>query len=280
MPAIDRDGHSIHYESYGDPALPPLLLVMGLALSARAWDTLPARLGERYHVLVFDNRGTGRSGRRGFVYRMSDLADDAAAVLRAAGVEERRDGGAGAASGAAGAGGAYVFGVSMGGMIAQHLAIRHPALVRKLVLGATHPGWRRSRKPTLSTMRDLLRSLSGRDKVNADVLGRYLVSAEWHQRNPQSALDWIKRAERTTLRFAFAQMAAILRHSTERRLGELTMPTLILTGDADKLVPHQNSQRLAQLIPHARLVILPGAGHAFPLEREEDVFRELTQFLS
>ena len=268
MPVIERGGHSIHYESFGKPELPPLLLVMGLALSSRAWDTLPARLGERYHVLVFDNRGTGRSGKRGFAYRMDDLADDAAAVLRAAGVPETT----------AGKGGAYVFGISMGGMIAQHLAIRHPALVRKLVLGATHANWRRSAKPTLSTMRDLLRSLMARNKVKANVLGRYLVSADWHRQNPEAALDWIKRAERTTLRYAFAQMAAITRHSTERRLGELKVPTLILTGDADKLVPHQNSERLAELIPHAKLVILPGAGHAFPLEREEDVVRELTQF--
>jgi pimeloyl-ACP methyl ester carboxylesterase len=270
MPFIDRAGHAIHYEVRGDASLPPLLLVMGLALSSRAWDALPERLSTHYRVITFDNRGTGRSGRRGLAFVMRDLADDAAAVLRAVGVPER----------AGGAGGAFVFGISMGGMIAQHLALRHPGLVRKLALGATHAGWLRSRKPTLSTLGDLLRSLTGRGRARADVLGRYLVSAEWHAQNPHSALDWIKRAERTTLRFAFAQMAAVARHTAEKRLREIAVPTLVLTGDADKLVPHQNSQRLVELIPGAKLVVLRGAGHAFPLERAEEVVRELTQFFA
>jgi pimeloyl-ACP methyl ester carboxylesterase len=268
MPTIERAGHTIHYEAFGDPALPPLLLVMGLALSARAWDTLPARLSARYRVLVFDNRGTGRSGKRGFAFRMRDLADDAAAVLRAAGVPERRDG----------AGGAFVFGISMGGMIAQHLALRHPELVSRLALGATYAGWARSRKPGWGTMRDLFVSLVARSKVKPEVLGRYLVSADWQRKNPRAALEWIQRAERTTLRYAVAQMAAIARHAADRQVARIGVPTLVLTGDEDRLVPHQNSQRLAALIPGANLVVLPGAGHAFPLEREDDVVRELTQF--
>lgn len=269
MPVVDRAGHRISYQAFGDPAAPPLLLIMGLALSARAWDTLPARLGKRYRVLVFDNRGTGRSGRRGWSFRMRDLADDAAAVLRAAGVAEVEDG----------RGGAAVFGISMGGMIAQELALRHPELVSKLVLGATHAGWLRSRKPSLATLRDLFVSIAARDRAQADVVGRYLVSKAWHAQNPRSAIDWIKRAERTTLRFALAQMSAIVRHAAERRLSRIRAPTLILTGDEDKLVPHQNSLRLAALLPHAQLVVLRGAGHAFPLEREDEVVAALEKFL-
>jgi pimeloyl-ACP methyl ester carboxylesterase len=111
------------------------------------------------------------------------------------------------------------------------------------------------------------------------VVGRYLVSAAWHAQNPRSALEWIKRAERTTLRYALAQMSAIARHAVERRLSQIRVPTLILTGDEDKLVPHQNSQRLAELIPRAQLVILRGAGHAFPLERENEVVAALEGFL-
>jgi pimeloyl-ACP methyl ester carboxylesterase len=269
MPFIDRAGHRIHYEVSGDPASPPLLLIMGLALSSRAWDTLPERLGRRYRVLVFDNRGTGRSGRRGWSFHMRDLADDAAAVLHAASVSELKDG----------SGGAAVFGISMGGMIAQELALRHPKLVSRLVLGATYAGWLRSRKPSLSTLRDLLASLAARDRAKPDVVGRYLVSAGWQAQNPQAALEWIKRAERTTLRYALAQIAAIARHAAERRLSQIRAPTLVLTGDQDKLVPYQNSLRLAQLIPSAQLVILRGAGHAFPLEREDEVVSALERFL-
>jgi pimeloyl-ACP methyl ester carboxylesterase len=269
MPFIDRAGHRIHYETSGDPAAPPLLLIMGLALGARAWDTLPERFSRRYRVLVFDNRGTGRSGRKGWSFHMRDLADDAAAVLRAASVSEVKDG----------KGGAAIFGISMGGMIAQELALRHPELVSRLVLGATHAGWLRSRKPTLPILRDLLASLAARDRAKADVVGRYLVSAAWHAQHPRAALDWIQRAERTTLRFALAQIAAIARHTAERRLSRIRVPTLVITGDEDKLVPHQNSLRLSQLIPHAQLLILRGAGHAFPLEREDEVVSALERFL-
>ncbi|HEX9578125.1 MAG TPA: alpha/beta fold hydrolase, partial [Myxococcales bacterium] len=70
MPLVQRGSHAIHYETHGDPASPPLLLIMGLAISSRAWDRLPELLAARFHVLVFDNRGTGRSTRHGFRYRM------------------------------------------------------------------------------------------------------------------------------------------------------------------------------------------------------------------
>src|SRR5947207_15903994 len=86
MPIAERAGHTIHYEALGDPSAPPLLLIMGLSLSSRAWETLPRRLSERFRVLLFDNRGTGRPGLTRLAYRMRDLADDAAAVLDAANV--------------------------------------------------------------------------------------------------------------------------------------------------------------------------------------------------
>src|SRR6266851_2267972 len=98
---------TIHYQTMGDSGAPPLLLIMGLAVSSRAWDRLPELMAKHFRVIVFDNRGTGRSTRRGWKYRMSQLADDAAAVLDAAGVPS-----------------AHVFGISMGGMIAQELALR------------------------------------------------------------------------------------------------------------------------------------------------------------
>src|SRR5260370_38441123 len=79
MPPVDR---GIYFEALGDARNPPLLLIMGLAVSSRAWDRLPEIMSKRFRVLVFDNRGTGRSSRRGFAYRMRDLADDAGAVLR------------------------------------------------------------------------------------------------------------------------------------------------------------------------------------------------------
>jgi pimeloyl-ACP methyl ester carboxylesterase len=193
MPLVERGRRGIHYESVGDPTRPPVLLIMGLGFSSRAWDRLPALLARDFHVLVFDNLGTGRSGRVGFAYRMRDLADDAAAVIDAAGVRS-----------------AHVFGISMGGMIAQELAIGHPGRVRSLALGCTFASWRARAAPPLGTKLDLV--LLNLGLVTPSRISRVLVSAEWHAAHPESALRWMKRAERTALRYATAQVLAIARH--------------------------------------------------------------------
>ena len=258
MPVTTRAGHTIYYETHGDPSAPPLLLIMGLALSLRAWDRLPELLAQNFHVLVFDNRGTGRSGRGGYAFHMRDLADDAAAVIEAAGVPA-----------------AHVFGISMGGMVAQELALRHPDRVRGLVLGATFAGWLHSKKPTLRTQLALLLLNGG--FVTPQRLARVVVSPEWHAQNPTGALEWIRRAEHASARFVVAQMAAVARHSAGKRLGLIRAPTLVITGTRDALVPPQNSALIARLIPNARLLELPGAGHAFPLEREQETLRALVE---
>ena len=258
MPVLHRGRHFIHYQTHGDPAKPPLLLIMGLALSSHAWDRLPERLAAHFHVLVFDNRGTGRSARVGRAYRMRDLADDAAAVIEAAGAQS-----------------AHVFGISMGGMIAQELVLRHPARVRSLALGCTFASWRKGKAPSWRTKLDLL--LLNLGHVSPDLIGRILVSAEWHASNPGAALEWMRRAEHTALRYATAQMLAIARHHTLPRLAQIRAPTLVLTGSADRLVPPENSQVLARGIAGARLVVLQGAGHCFPLEREAETVRALCE---
>lgn len=264
MPHTDRGTHRLHYEVLGDPGAPPLLLVMGMSMSSGAWYTLPSRLAARFRVVLFDNVGTGRSSQVPAQFRMRDLADDARAVLDAAGV-----------------GSSFVFGVSMGGMIAQELALRHPAHVRGLSLGCTFGSYLFSRKPDARTVAEMtFRSIVPRDPEDPEQafqVGRILVSRDFMRREPERYLAWYRRAGHAPRKTVRAQLRAVWMHHAEGRLRKLPFPTLVLTGDDDKLVHADNSRRLARILPNARLVELPGAGHCFQLEREEETARALTQ---
>jgi pimeloyl-ACP methyl ester carboxylesterase len=264
MPTIERAGNRIHYDVLGRPEAPPLLLIMGLALSSRGFASLPSRLAEHFRVITFDNRGTGRSRAAPGFFRIQDLADDAAAVLDAV-VDSAA---------------AHVFGVSMGGVIAQELTLRHPTRVRSLVLGCTYACWRRSEKAGLGAVARLVRSLFVRPAEGIAMSAPILVSDAYYAANAAALTEWIRNAERAPPRTGTRQLLAIMRHSAESRLDAIDVPTLVLTGDSDRLVPPSNSRHLAKRIKGARLVELAGAGHCFPLEREDDTVSTLVEFYS
>jgi pimeloyl-ACP methyl ester carboxylesterase len=260
MPLCDCDGRRIYYEVHGDSSAPPLLLIMGLAVSSRAWDRLPARLATRFRVIAFDNCGTGRSLPPAPLYSMRQLADDAAAVLRANALDHQ---------------GAFVFGISMGGMIAQELTLRHPQLVRSLALGCTFASWIGGDWPSVKITFDLLNAGFRRARSSLDPAKRILFSDEFTRDNGRECERWMGVIEPCGVLNMMAQMGAIVQHSTAARLQRIAVPTLILSGDADRLIPVANAHRLARLIPGARLHILPGAGHVFPLECEDETVRAL-----
>jgi pimeloyl-ACP methyl ester carboxylesterase len=261
MPTIERGAHQIHYEALGRADAPVLLLVMGMGLSSRSWHTLPELLRDDFRVVVFDNCGTGRSSVPRALYRIADMADDAAAVLDALGVDR-----------------AYVFGLSMGGMIAQELALRYPERVRALVLGATFAAHLRSKKPPPAVAFELLRALLRGARLPPAQLARLLVSPGYFSRDPGGFGRWMRRIERLPGSVALRQITAVALHDTRRRLRGLKVPTLVVTGDADRLVPPANSHALARLIPGARLLVVPGAGHVFPVERPAETVAMLRHF--
>jgi 3-oxoadipate enol-lactonase len=231
---------------------------MGLGMASDAWDTLPTRLAERFHVIVFDNRGMGSSSASPGGFRIRDLADDAVRVLDAAGIAQ-----------------ACVFGISMGGMIAQELALHYPARVRALVLGATFGSQLRSHKPPLGVARDLL--LVTLFSRRPGRMARLLVSDDFMSRHQDRFVAWMGRLGRPQRSAARRQILAIARHEAEDRLPKLRVPTLVISGDRDRLVPVENSRRLARMIPRARLVEFPGVGHAFPFERADETVRAVVE---
>lgn len=237
---------------------PPVLLLNGWTASGLLW---PGRwlhgLEQNHRVLRVDNRGTGWSRTAPAPFTIADMADDAAAVLRATGARP-----------------ATVLGLSMGGMIAQELAIRHPGLVERLVLVGTRP----PAPAHIAAAPQVLERELGQllhTPQRGEPLAAYFRSV-WA---PQSAPGFAERnpelfeelagqiLERVTPRPAVInQLRAISAWSGARRLGSIKAPTTVVHGLLDELSPVGNGMRLARLIPGARYVELPGVGHLVPLE--------------
>lgn len=249
------DGVHVHYESRGGPGEgPPVVLLQGLGLSSRFWFDLPDSLttasGAPARVLLVDNRGVGRSDRPRGPYRMATLADDVARVLDAEGID-----------------GAIVAGISFGGMVAQHVAIRHPERVRGLVLLATTPGLPHGDLPALATVGALLSLPFRRGSGPPLELARLLLPAARMHEAAALFADWpaAMAAEPQSPGAFFSQVAAIAAHSTGSRLPGVRCPAVVMTGSEDVLVPPRNSEVIASLLPNAALEVLPGVGHALPM---------------
>ncbi|MFO7562797.1 MAG: alpha/beta hydrolase [Enhygromyxa sp.] len=262
MPYTTGPGdHRVHFCEYGSPSNPTLVLIQGLMLDGRFWFELPELLAndpeQPWRVLVPDNRGVGRSDLPRRPWTMADMADDVAAVLDAVSVRQ-----------------AVVAGISMGGMIAQQLALRHPQRVAGLVLMATWPGLPYGKLPELGMLRNLVGS-SLNQRSDLETLAR-LVLPERELPNAWQHLEgWVRlMREQPPRRRAFlGQFGAITTHSTGHRLGRISAPVRVVTGDEDRLVPARNSELLAARIPRAKLEILPGVAHGIPFIDRDVVHR-------
>ena len=267
MPIAQRDDLRLHYELTRGGASEsglPVLLVMGLGVSATGWwRTVPVLAADR-PVIAFDNRGVGRSDRPTGPYSTLEMADDAIAVLDAAGFER-----------------AHVYGISLGGMIAQEIALRHPRRVAGLVLGATIPGGERSVMPDESTLNFFRRraEMPAFEAVWASV--PYSYGEATRREHAQRIADDLEQRLRYPVEPEpyTAQLAASLGHDAGDRLGEISAPTLVVHGDADGLVPAANAQVIADAIPGARLELWPGASHLYPTD-EPEADRSVARFLA
>ena len=256
---VGHGGARIHYEVLGDSG-PWIVLLQGLGLSSRFWFEVPERLVSGPHrVIVLDNRGTGRSDRPGGIYRMAHMADDVVSVMDAAGADK-----------------AVVVGISMGGMIAQHVALRHAVRVSGLVLLATSPGLPHMRLPGVRTLATLL-SLPLRRDRGGPGLARLLLPVAHLPRARELLSKWPAALAEAPVaaRSFFAQLAAVALHTTGFRLREVRCPTVVVTGSEDLLVHPANSSVIAARIPGAFLEVLPNVGHGIPLLDEDVVMRAI-----
>lgn len=252
----------LHFESTGSGTA--VLLVMGLGLPAAAWWRTVPILGRALQVIAFDNRGSGRSDRPPGPYSLADMAADAVAVLDAAGVEH-----------------AHVYGVSMGGMIAQEIALRHPDRVRALVLGATSAGGAAATPPDADTIAFLQRRPAMPAEEGRWASVPYVYSARTLREAGHRISEDLARRQLSPFHADGyrAQLAAAVAHDADSRLSGIAAPTLVVHGIEDRMVPPDNGRALAAAIPGAELRLLDDAAHLYTTDEpsaDDHVLRFLT----
>jgi pimeloyl-ACP methyl ester carboxylesterase len=270
VPRAHVNGLEIEYESFGEPAATPLLLVMGLSYQMIEWDdALCTRIAERgFRVTRFDNRDSGLSSKLDDLgppdlggllshtadppYTLDDMAGDAVGVLDALGV-----------------GTAHIVGASMGGMIAQLIAINHPERALSLTSIMSTAGGPHviQAEPAVNAMLLAPPGTTREERVEQSLSNRRLIfgtgmpfDAERARQKAERAVDRAFSPEGTARQLA----AIIAAPDRSAGLGRLTIPTLVIHGDHDPLVPPENGRQTAAALPNARLIMIPGMGHALP----------------
>ena len=249
------------WESAGDGGV-PLVLVQGLGYTAEMWHRVLPGLSATRRTVRFDNRGVGQSELPDEPWQLTDMADDAIRVMDAAGVDS-----------------AHVFGVSMGGVITQELALRRPDRVRSVVLGCTHPSGRDAARmdPDAAAMLMDRTPKSARDAIDASVP---FIYADTTPREVVEEDIAVRLRVPVRAKAYWGQLDAMRRHEGMLdRLRSLTVPAVVIHGTADRLVKPENATLLADAIPGVRLEWLDGASHVFWTDQPQRTVRIVNEFL-
>jgi len=263
MPMMSVGDINIEYYLEGDG--PPLLMIHGFGMSAHDWDDrFLEELRRHFRLVRFSNRGTGQTDKPQVDYSAQMMANDAAGLLRELGITK-----------------ADVLGISMGGVIAQQLALDHPQVVQGLVLGCTGPSGSKGVAPSPEIMA-LLAPTPG---LSPEDLRRKAWPALFTPRFIEQERDYL---EERLLHLEYPtppdtlgrQVAVSMLSNTYEGLPKIEAPTLIIHGDQDLLTPVENGRILRDRIPNSTLHILPRVGHGFFSEKPQESAEAIAKFLS
>lgn len=257
---VDRPAGRVWWDTAGQGS--PLLLLQGLGYPSDAsWRILPA-LCARHTVVLVDNRGVGRSDVPEDSFTIADMAGDAAAVIEAAGL-----------------GPAHVVGFSMGGLIAQELALSRPDLVRTLTLGCTSPGG----KAAIPLTPEVAKQFAEWGDLPAVAAAWRAARVVYAEKTSQDAIeaDIDVRMGRPTSRKGYvAQLTAVATYGgASDRLDDLATPVLVVQGTVDQIVPPENAEVLARALPHADVKMIEGAGHILITDATDELTALILTFL-
>ncbi|MCI0453687.1 MAG: alpha/beta hydrolase [Candidatus Dadabacteria bacterium] len=260
MPYANVNGIRIYYETYGEG--PPVILIGGLGSEIQSWATQIPIYSKHFMVIAFDNRGAGKSDKPDVPYTTELMADDTRELLRALGVRS-----------------SYVAGKSMGGMIGQWLAIKHPDIVKKLVLGCTSASRDEVGNEILRMGRETATKIGMKAVWLTAIFWGY--TREYIEKNLSSIKETLAKIPENpeALTGYIRQSIACEGHNTKDLVGKIKCPTLVMSGEQDLSVSTKRSRELAELIPSAKLKMLKGVGHGFWRERQEEVDRLVLDFL-
>jgi 3-oxoadipate enol-lactonase len=262
MPHAELNGFDIHYDVRGEGE--PLVCVHGLACDRRAWALQIEPFSQRYQAVFFDNRDVGQSSLASHEYTTADMAEDVLALADHLELESF-----------------HLLGVSLGGMVSQHVALAAPERVRSLTLALTHGGVQRAGRLRGHLLGAYARHLPFEDRID-NLL--YLCYTETFFENDE-LYQFMRKALLETPYpqppEAFARQAAAGgSHDVRDRLHELTMPVHVIGAERDLMIPVWKQREMAALIPGAQLTIIVGQGHGVMWEAADDFNTAVTEFLT
>ena len=245
----------------------PVVLIGGFTMVKESWEPQVVELARHFRVITFDNRGVGETTVSSGPFTIADMAEDTVGLMDTLGINS-----------------AHIFGVSMGGLIAQVLSLDYPDRVKKVALGCTSHGGRHAVQPEKAVMETLAQAAD--PNISAEEVVRkkvpLVLSERFIREEPERVEEFVRLALQysPTPEGAAGQMGALSIFNVKRRLGEIRCPVLVVSGSEDRMMPPDNSRLLAEGIQGAELYIVEGAGHSFFFEKPDEVNRVLIDFFS